>query len=121
MKLQLKLHRRTRNLLLIVAWFLNLAGLFSFSTPWLLVAGLVLVNAYAWYLMASDKDRAKANSFRIPEASLLLVAALGGAAGALLGMLLHRHKTKHLRFTVLIPFFLAVQLFALVSWLETLS
>lgn len=118
MKQQLRLHHRNRNLLLIVAWLLNLAGLFFFSTPWLLVAGLLLINMYAWFLMANDKERAKANRFRIPEASLLLVAALGGAAGALLGMLFHRHKTKHLRFAVLIPFFLAVQLFALVFWMK---
>lgn len=118
MKHALRLHHRNRNLLLSVAWLLNLAGLFSFSTPWLLVAGWVLVNMYAWFLMASDKERAKADRFRIPEASLLIVAALGGAAGALLGMLIHHHKTKHLRFIVLIPLFLAIQLLGLVSWLN---
>lgn len=117
MNLQLKLHRRNRNMLLAAAWGLNLAGLFSLPTPWLLVAGLALLNGYAWYLMASDKDRAKANRFRIPEASLLFVAAWGGAAGALLGMLLHRHKTRHLRFTVLIPLFLAVHIYVLFFWL----
>jgi uncharacterized membrane protein YsdA (DUF1294 family) len=117
MKQQLKLHRRNRNLMLAVAWILIVMSLFSFATLWVFVTGIVLVNGYAWFLMARDKALAKRNTFRIPEASLLLVAACGGAAGALLGMFIHRHKTKHLRFLILIPLFLAVQLVLLYVWL----
>lgn len=60
--------------------------------------------------MLADKIKAKKNRWRIPEATLFLVAAIGGSVGSLLGMHLFRHKTKHLSFTVGIPVILAVQI-----------
>lgn len=46
---------------------------------------------------------------RTPEATLLLLAALGGSAGALLAMHLFRHKTRHKKFTIGVPVMLAAQ------------
>ena len=50
-----------------------------------------------------DKYKAKKNLWRIPERTLMGFAAIGGSLGALAGMYLVRHKTKHLKFTVGIP------------------
>lgn len=64
---------------------------------------LLLVNAITFVLMLVDKYKAKKNLWRIPEATLMTFAAIGGSIGALAGMYLVRHKTKHLKFTVGIP------------------
>ena len=59
--------------------------------------------------MLADKFKAKKNLWRIPEATLMSVAALGGSVGSLIGMYTVRHKTKHLKFTLGIPLILAIQ------------
>ena len=64
--------------------------------------------------MLIDKWKAKKNRWRIPEATLMTVAALGGSIGSLLGMYTVRHKTQHLKFTLGIPLILAVQIVAAV-------
>lgn len=109
---QLAKHRMSRNLTLAAGWVLIIAGC---ATPflWLLLVGGLLVNAYAYYLMAADKRLAKRHGFRVPEASLLTVAALGGGIGALAGMLGFRHKTKHASFLILVPVFCILQVFLL--------
>ena len=71
---------------------------------------LAAVNLVAFVLYGVDKVKAKKGAWRIPEATLLLVAALGGSLGALLGMELFRHKTKHARFRVLVPLFLVLHI-----------
>lgn len=70
---------------------------------------LLLINALGFILMLVDKYKAKKNLWRIPEATLMLVAALGGSVGSLMGMYTVRHKTKHLKFVLGIPAILAVQ------------
>ena len=72
----------------------------------ILLAALLLINLLAFALYGIDKRKAKRSAWRIPEATLLLVAALGGSLGALLGMEFFRHKTKHWKFRVLVPLFL---------------
>ena len=71
---------------------------------------LVFINAIAFLLMLIDKYKAKKNLWRIRESTLILVAALGGSLGELLGMYLVRHKTKHLKFTLGIPIIFIMQL-----------
>lgn len=71
---------------------------------------LLIINALSLLLMLADKRKAQKNLWRIPEKTLLLSAAMGGSIGALAGMYLFRHKTKHLKFTLGIPAILAVQL-----------
>ena len=71
---------------------------------------LLLINAAAFLLMRIDKQKAKKNHWRIPEKTLLGVAAIGGSLGAILGMRLFRHKTKHLRFTLGLPVMLAIHI-----------
>ena len=56
---------------------------------------IAALSVIALLLYAIDKRKAKKKRWRIPEKTLLLLGFLGGAAGALLGMNLFRHKTKH--------------------------
>ncbi len=75
----------------------------------LLFIYLLIMNALGFLLMLLDKHLAKKNKRRIPEATLMGVAALGGSLGCLGGMYLVRHKTLHLKFTLGIPVILALQ------------
>lgn len=77
---------------------------------------LLLINAVAFFLMLADKRKAKKNLWRIPEATLMMSAVLGGSVGALAGMNMFRHKTKHLKFTLGIPAILIAQI-VLAVWL----
>lgn len=78
----------------------------------LFILYLLLINALGFILMLLDKFKARKKLWRIPEATLLGVAALGGSVGSLLGMYTVRHKTKHPKFTIGIPVILALQLTA---------
>ena len=80
----------------------------------LLIFYLLIINALGFILMLVDKIKAKKNLWRIPEKTLMLCAALGGSIGALTGMYLFRHKTKHLKFILGIPLILAVQVIAVI-------
>lgn len=71
---------------------------------------LILINAAALLLMLADKQKARKGKWRIRESTLIGSAALGGSIGALCGMYLFRHKTKHLKFTLGIPVILILQL-----------
>ena len=73
---------------------------------------LLIVNAIGFVLMLGDKRMAQKKLWRIPEATLLAMAAIGGSIGSLIGMYTFRHKTKHMKFTLGIPAILAVQVAA---------
>ncbi|MBQ6145940.1 MAG: DUF1294 domain-containing protein, partial [Clostridia bacterium] len=60
----------------------------------LALLALAAINLISFALYGMDKLKAKAGAWRISEATLLL-AALLGPVGAMLGMELFRHKTKH--------------------------
>ena len=71
---------------------------------------LLIINALGFLLMLVDKYKARNGLWRIPEATLMGVATLGGSIGSLAGMYLVRHKTQHPKFTVGIPALLIVQI-----------
>lgn len=75
---------------------------------------LVIINALGFLLMLIDKYKARKNLWRIPEASLITFAIIGGSIGSLIGMRLFRHKTKHPKFAIGIPIILALQIFLIV-------
>ena len=75
-----------------------------------LLVYLLIINAAGFILMLVDKVKAKKNLWRIPEATLFLVAAIGGSVGSILGMYTFRHKTKHIKFIVGMPLILAAQI-----------
>lgn len=72
---------------------------------WPLWAALGVMNLVTFIVYAYDKHIARQNKGkrRVPERTLLLLSFLGGCFGALFGMFLCRHKTKHARFLILVP------------------
>jgi uncharacterized membrane protein YsdA (DUF1294 family) len=79
------------------------------------IAFMAAVSFVTFIAYGVDKVKAKRGSARISERRLLALALVGGAAGAMLGMLLFRHKTRHLKFILLVPLLLALQIMALIS------
>ena len=74
---------------------------------------LAVISLVAIIMTVSDKRRARQHRWRISEAALLLVSALGGSVA----MLLIHHKTKHLKFMLGIPLVIVAQIaLALVLW-----
>ena len=64
---------------------------------------LLMINLIGFFMMWSDKRRAKWGKWRIPEQTLFIVTALGGGIGTISGMYTFRHKTKKLKFTIGLP------------------
>jgi uncharacterized membrane protein YsdA (DUF1294 family) len=96
-------HRRKRNLVINLSVLLGgIALYFKGIEIWMLA--FALINGYGWSLFFLDKRKAvHQEQFRIPESTFFLVSLCGGGLGTVIGMLLHRHKTKHIRFTFLLP------------------
>ena len=85
---------------------------------WLLIWVLAL-SMLDFVLMGVDKRRARQNRRRVPEKTFFAVALLGGSRGAIAGMWLFRHKTRHWYFQYGPPAILIAQL-ALGLWLARL-
>ncbi len=71
---------------------------------------LAIVNLVGLIIMGVDKIKAKRRKWRIPEATLFLVAVIGGSIGSIAGMYIFRHKTKHLSFVIGMPVILFIQI-----------
>jgi uncharacterized membrane protein YsdA (DUF1294 family) len=76
---------------------------------------LAIINVVTFFVYGIDKWKAKRAKWRIPESTLLGMAALGGSVGAWLGMKTWHHKTLHKKFKYGIPLILFVQI-ALMIW-----
>lgn len=79
---------------------------------------LLSINLLTFVTYGIDKWKARHNRWRVRETALLLLAALGGSIGALLAMMVFRHKTRHKKFRYGIPAILMAQ-FAIVVFLWT--
>ena len=79
---------------------------------------LLAVNIATFFLYGIDKYKAKRGLWRISEATLLTMAAIGGSIGAWAGMRLWHHKTMHKKFKYGIPVIIIMQI-ALVTYLHT--
>lgn len=73
-----------------------------------LIVWIVFINAVAYLVMSEDKRRARMGRDRVPEKTLFLLAAIGGALGIWIAMYRKRHKTRHLTFKVGVPLLLIV-------------
>ena len=76
----------------------------------MLLYHIVGVNILTFFVYGIDKWRAKKGSWRISEATLLLLAVIGGSIGAWLGMKVWHHKTMHKKFKYGIPAILIIQI-----------
>lgn len=77
---------------------------------------LGLINLITLLVYGIDKRRARKEKWRISEKTLLLLPLAGGSVGALTGMYLFRHKTRHWYFRLGLPAILLLQL-ALAVWI----
>ena len=75
-----------------------------------LVCYLLAINAVTFIVYGIDKYKAKKAKWRISEATLLLLAVLGGSVGAWVGMKVWHHKTMHKKFKYGIPAILLIQI-----------
>ena len=78
---------------------------------------LLAINAVTFIVYGIDKYKAKKAKWRISEATLLLLAVLGGSIGAWMGMKIWHHKTMHKKFKYGIPAILLIQI-ALMAYLH---
>ena len=86
----------------------------------IVAAVLAVINLAAFVMWGVDKARAKKGAWRISESALLLIALLGGGLGALLGMLVFRHKTQKWQFKIGVPICLMYQVgLILMVWFLT--
>lgn len=69
-----------------------------------------VINITATILTIVDKRRAQKKQWRIPERTLILLGAAGGALGEFIAMLCIRHKTKHLKFVISMPVFIVLHI-----------
>jgi len=88
---------------------------FLFTSGWMLFYGLLVyvavISLAAAIVTVVDKHRAQRQNGarRVPENTLMLLAALGGAAAMLITMLMIRHKTRHVKFMLGLPIILLFQ------------
>lgn len=91
----------------------------SASVGWtVLLVWLAVINLLTFIVYGADKRRARKGKWRVPEKTLFLLPLLGGSVGALLGMRVFHHKTKHWYFVWGIPAILLAQI-ALAVWIYT--
>ena len=76
----------------------------------ILLVYLVIINIIGFAMMGIDKKKAKKRSFRIPEASLFIIAVIGGSLGTIAGMYFFRHKTRHWYFAFGFPAILVIHI-----------
>ena len=75
---------------------------------------LIVINVVTFLVYGIDKWKAKKGNWRISEATLLMLAVIGGSIGALLGMKVWHHKTMHKKFEYGLPLILLAQIALLV-------
>ncbi|WP_332771666.1 DUF1294 domain-containing protein [Phenylobacterium sp.] len=80
--------------------------------PYLAAANLAAFVAMGW-----DKARAERGERRIPERTLLMLAAIGGSLGAVAAQQAFRHKTRKQPFGGLLLGILGAQVLAAAAWL----
>lgn len=86
----------------------------------LYIAGAILIwNLIVFLIYAADKHKARREKWRTPESTLLLCAFLCGGLGAGAAMRLLRHKTRHIKFRILIPVAFLLTVAALIYLIHT--
>lgn len=81
----------------------------------LITSYILIVNLLGFAAMGIDKHKAKAGSYRIPEATLFILALIGGSIGSTIGMFFFRHKTRHWYFLVFMPAILILQVISVIA------
>ena len=82
---------------------------------------ILILNVVTFFVYGIDKFKAKKSLWRIPESTLLILAAVGGSVGAYLGMKVWHHKTLHKKFSLGVPVILLLHLALLVYIMNSSS
>ena len=77
---------------------------------------LLAINVITIVIYGIDKLKAKQDKWRIPEATLLLLAVVGGSIGAWIGMKVWHHKSLHKKFRYGVPAILLIQIALMAYW-----
>lgn len=86
----------------------------------MIIKYLLAINVLAFAVYGVDKWKARQGRWRVPEATLLGLAALGGSVGAWVAMQLFRHKTKKNKFRYGVPIMFVLQLAAVLFFMNML-
>lgn len=86
----------------------------------MLLKYILVVNVLTFIVYGVDKGKARRGRWRVPEATLLGLAALGGSVGAWLAMQLFRHKTQKKKFRDGVPILFVLQVLAVVYFVNML-
>ena len=71
---------------------------------------LIMINVITFALYGLDKWRAMTRQWRVGEKKLIILALIGGSIGAMIGMTVFHHKTRKMKFRILVPI-------AIIIWL----
>ena len=77
---------------------------------------LIFINLFAFCTYGIDKWKAKKGTWRVPEKMLLILALIGGSAGAIAYDVL-RHKIRKAKFMITVPVIFVVEVILLIIWL----
>jgi uncharacterized membrane protein YsdA (DUF1294 family) len=77
---------------------------------------LLSLNVITFFIYGIDKWKAKKGKWRISEATLLILAIIGGSIGAWLGIKVWHHKTMHKKFKYGVPAIIVLQLIAVAAY-----
>ena len=80
-----------------------------------LICYIFVINLVSFMMFGIDKYKARRGQWRISEATLLAVAAIGGSIGAWMGMKVWHHKTLHSKFRYGVPIMLLAHI-ALIAY-----
>ena len=75
-----------------------------------LICYIVVINLVSFMMFGIDKYKARRGQWRISEATLLAMAAIGGSIGAWMGMKVWHHKTLHSKLRYGVPIILLVHI-----------
>ena len=75
---------------------------------------LAFVNIVSFLIFGFDKMQAVKNRYRIPEKTLLIWSAIGGATGSFIGMHVFRHKTRKSKFFITVPILMIIQIILII-------
>lgn len=91
-----------------------ISGIF-FLSPEIFIFYFFAVNIVSFFIFYCDKQKAVKHKWRIPEATLLTFALIGGGIGAYSAMKIFRHKTKRPKFYIFVPIFIVLHLFIIAT------
>ena len=86
----------------------------------MIIKYFLAINVLTFAVYGVDKWKARQGRWRVPEATLIGLAALGGSVGAWVAMQLFRHKTKKNKFRYGVPIMFVLQLAAVLFFMNML-